>query len=148
MTIEINHIKELSVRELKPLVQDSQKRGFSFVQLLVDEWMANINCFNKSGEILLLAKDNHQPVGICGLNIDPYYRVSGLSRVRHLYVLSSKRRQGVGSQLIKEIIQIAKQNFDLLNLRTNNTEANLFYLAQGFQRSYERPECTHILKLK
>ena len=62
MTIEINHIKELSVRELKPLVQDSQKGGFSFVQLLVDEWMAKINCFNKSGEILLLAKDNHPQV--------------------------------------------------------------------------------------
>ncbi|MGK7894535.1 MAG: GNAT family N-acetyltransferase, partial [Xenococcus sp. (in: cyanobacteria)] len=76
-----------------------------------------------------------------------YYPVVGLGRVRHLYVLSSKRRQGIGSQLLRQIIQQAKQNFDLLNLRTHNPEESLFYLSQGFQRSYERPECTHILEL-
>ena len=148
MTIKIEKVKELSVIELQPLIKDSQDEGFSFVQLLVDEWIAKTNCFNQKGEILLLVKDNNQPVGLCGLNIDPYYHVPGLGRVRHLYILSSKRRQGIGSQLIKKIIEQAKQNFDLLNLRTNNVEANLFYLAQGFQRSYKRPECTHLLKLK
>jgi len=148
MTIKIERVKELSVIELKPLIQNSQDGDFSFVQRLVNEWIAKTNCFDRESEILLWAKDNNQPVGLCGLNIDPYYPVSGLGRVRHLYVLSSKRRQGIGSQLIQEIIQQAKQNFDLLNLRTNDAEANLFYLAQGFQRSYERPECTHIFKLK
>lgn len=148
MTIKIEREKELDYLELESLIQDSQVEGFAFVQRFVDEWKAEANCFNRKGEIFLTAKENDRVVGCCGLNIDPYYRVSGLGRVRHLYVLSSKRRQGIGSQLIKEIIREAKHNFDWLNLRTNDAEASLFYLAQGFKRSYERPECTHILKLK
>ena len=147
MIIDIKEIKKLSVIELKSLIEDSKNQDFPFVQRLVDEWLAGTNCFNKKGEVLLIAQDHNQPIGLCGLNIDPYYTVAGLGRVRHLYVLSSQRRKGVGSQLLKEIIEQAKQNFELLNLRTHNPEANLFYLAQGFNRSYERPECTHILKL-
>ncbi len=148
MAIEIKNTNELSLTELKPLLEDSRNQDIVFVDLLVNEWIAKINCFNQEGEVLLLAKDDGKIVGLCGLNIDPYYHVSGLGRVRHLYVLSTKRRQGIGSQLIQHIIQQAKSHFDLLNLRTNNAEADKFYLAQGFQRSYERPECTHILKLK
>ena len=147
MNIEIKQVCELPVIELKPLIEDSRNQGILFVQRLVNDWISQINCFNQEGEILLIAKDQDQLVGICGLNIDPYYRVSGLARVRHLYVLSSKRRQGIGTLLIKQIIQQAQENFNLLNLRTHSPEADKFYLAQGFQRSYERPECTHMLQL-
>jgi GNAT superfamily N-acetyltransferase len=148
MTIKIERVKKLSYIELESLIQDSKLEGFAFVHRFVDEWRAETNCFNRKGEIFFIAKDNNQLVGCCGLNIDPYYLVSGLGRVRHLYVLSSKRRQGIGSQLIKEIVREAKHNFDWLNLRTNDVEASLFYLAQGFKRSYKRPESTHVLKLK
>ena len=148
MAIKIKNTNELSLIELQPLLEDSRNQDIVFVDLLINEWIAKINCFNQEGEVLLLAKDDDRVVGLCGLNIDPYHRVSGLGRVRHLYVLSTKRRQGIGSQLIQQIIQQAKSHFELLNLRTNNAEADKFYLAQGFQRSYERPECTHILKLK
>ncbi|MGK7893411.1 MAG: GNAT family N-acetyltransferase, partial [Xenococcus sp. (in: cyanobacteria)] len=75
MIIDIQAIKKLSVVELKSLIEDSQNQGFSFVQFLVDEWLAGTNCFNKKGEVLLVAKDNNQPIGLCGLNIDPYYPV-------------------------------------------------------------------------
>lgn len=147
MAIKIKKTKELSITELKPLIEDSQKEGISFVQRLVDEWVTKTNCFDREGEVFLIANDS-KLVGLCGLNIDPYYPVSGLGRVRHLYILSSRRRQGIGTLLIQNIIEQARQNFDLLNLRTNNPQADRFYLARGFQRSYERPECTHILKLK
>ena len=148
MAIKIRKTDKISVIELKLLIEDSRNQGILIVQRLVNNWISKTNCFNQQGEVLLMAKDDDGLVGLCGLNIDPYYRVSGLGRVRHLYVLSSKRRQGIGGQLIKQIFQHARPHFDLLNLRTNNVEADKFYLAQGFQRSYERPECTHILKLK
>lgn len=148
MTIKIEREKDLACIELELLIQDSQIEGFAFVQRFVDEWRAETNCFHRKGEMFLTAKENDLVVGCCGLNIDPYYCVSGLGRVRHFYVMSSKRRQGIGSQLIQEIVREAKHNFNWLNLRTNNAKASLFYLAQGFKRSYERPECTHILKLK
>lgn len=148
MAIKIEKTKELPITELKPLIKDSQKEGIMFIRRLIDEWITKTNCFERNGEVLLIAKDDSKLVGLCGLNIDPYYRVSKLGRVRHLYVLSSRRRQGIRTILIKNTIKQARQNFDLLNLRTNNPEADRFYLAQGFQRSHERPECTHILKLR
>lgn len=148
MAIAIKKTNELSVVEFEPLIEDSQKQDILIVRRFVDNWISKTNCFNQKGEVLLVAKDDDMIVGFCGLNIDPYYPVPGLGRVRHLYVLTSKRRQGIGSKLIKQIILQAKLNFDLLNLRTHNVEADKFYLAQGFQRSYDRPECTHILKLK
>ena len=135
MVVKIEKIKELPITKLKPLIEDSQKEGISFVQKLVNEWVTKTNCFNLKGEVFLIAKDS-KVVGLCGLNIDPYYPVSGLGRVRHLYILSSRRRQGIGTLLIQNIIEQARQNFDLLNLRTNNPQADRFYLARGFQRSY------------
>ncbi len=40
MTIKIEKVKGLSVIKLKPLIEDSQDRGFFFVQRLLDEWIA------------------------------------------------------------------------------------------------------------
>ena len=148
MPIDIKPTQQLSTIEMQTLIEDSRNQGFLFVERCVNNWIAQKNCFNKKGEVLLIAKDKNIIVGLCGLNIDPYHQVPGLGRVRHLYVLSSNRRQGIGSQLIKKIIYYAQGNFDFLNLRTYNAEASNFYLAQGFQRCYERPECTHILRLK
>ncbi len=150
MVIKIKRIEQLHFDfiELQPLIEDSKNQGIFLIQRLVDDWISGTNCFNREGEILLGARDDDKLVGLCGLNLDPYHPVSGLGRVRHLYVLSSKRRQGIGTQLIKQIIQQAQQHFDVLNLRTTNSEADKFYLAQGFRRSYERPECTHILNLR
>lgn len=148
MAIKIKKIQEISLTELEPIIEDSQQEGILFVRRFISEWIAKTNCFDREGEVLLIAKDDRQVIGLCGLNIDPYYPISRLGRVRHLYILSSKRRQGIGTQLIETIIKQARQNFDLLNLRTNNPQADRFYLARGFQHSYERSESTHILKLK
>lgn len=148
MVIEIQKIEKLPIIKLQPLIDDSDKENIFFVRRFIKEWITKTNCFNKEGEIFLIAKESSQLIGLCGLNIDPYHRVSQLGRVRHLYVLSSRRREGIGTLLIKQIVKQARQNFDLLNLRTDNPKADRFYLARGFQRSYERPESTHILKLK
>lgn len=148
MAIAIEQARELPIIEIEPLIIESQNEGTLLVRRLVNDWTFGTNRFDKEGEVLLLAKDKNVIVGLCGLNIDPYYPLPSLGRVRHLYVLSSQRRLGIGSQLIKQIIERARQHFKVLNLRTNSAEANKFYLAQGFQRSYERPECTHILYLK
>lgn len=148
MLLEIEKIEKLPIIELQPLIEDSDQENIFFVRRFIKEWITRTNCFNKEGEVFLIAKESSQLIGLCGLNIDPYHRVSQLGRVRHLYILSSRRREGIGTLLISHTIELARQNFDLLNLRTDNPEADRFYLARGFQRSYERPECTHILKLK
>ena len=146
MTIKIEPTKELSLVELKAIVKDSKNQDILFVRRFFDNWVSRSNRFDREGEILLTAKDSDRVIGLCGLNIDPYCSMPKLGRVRHLYVLSSYRRQGIGTQLIEEIIRQAKPHFTMLNLRTYNPQADKFYLARGFQRSYKR-STTHIFKL-
>ena len=146
MTIKIEPTKELSLVELKAIVKDSKNQDILFVQRFFDNWVSQFNRFDREGEILLTAKDSDRVIGLCGLNIDPYCSTP-IGRVRHLYVLSSYRRQGIGTRLIEKIIRQAKPHFTMLNLRTHNPQADKFYLARGFQRSCQRATCTHILKL-
>jgi GNAT superfamily N-acetyltransferase len=70
-----------------------------------------------------------------------------LGRVRHLYVLSTSRRMGVGPQLVRRVIQAARGRFDELRLRTNNPAAGRFYEALGFGPSVDRGDYTHLAKL-
>ena len=147
MTVIIEREKQLKIDEFKPLVEESQQNGFRFVKRLADGWENGSNQFNRAGEFILVAKINEQIVGTCGLNIDPYQAVMGLGRVRHLYVLSDYRRQGIASRLIDRVVEDAKPYFHTLNLRTDSDLADKFYLNRGFQSSHELPECTHWLRL-
>ena len=146
MTIKIEQTKEFFLAELDVIIEDSKNQNILFVQRFFDNWVSKINCFDRKGEILLTAKDSDRIIGLCGLNIDPYCSTPKLGRVRHLYVLSLYRKQGIGTRLIEQIIHQAKPHFTVLNLRTYNPQADKFYLNRGFQRSYKRSS-THILKL-
>jgi N-acetylglutamate synthase-like GNAT family acetyltransferase len=87
-------------------------------------------------------------VAIGGVNIDPYFEESSIARVRHVYVLSDWRNQGIGKQLIQAIIDKSQQQFRLLTLRTFNKQAADFYRAIGFQTEPEIKHATHHLILK
>lgn len=148
MAVKIQKYSTLSSVDMKPLIAESKTNGIEFVQRFVEEWKAGINQFNRYGEICLIAEEDNQLIGICGLNIDPYEQNTGIARVRHLYVLTEQRRRGIGKKLIKHIVSYAQQNFHQLNLRTTNPEADKFYLALGFERSTDSPYCTHRLQLR
>ena len=107
MTIKIKPTKELSFDELKLIIEDSKDRDILFVRRFFDNWVSGSNRFDRKGEILLIAKDSDRVIGLCGLNIDPYCSIQKLGRVRHLYVLSTYRRRGIGSQLIAQIVHYA-----------------------------------------
>src|SRR5262249_44829517 len=86
-------------------------------------------------------------VGVCGLNVDPYADAPAVGRVRHLYVLESRRRLGVGRRLVEEVIRTAGSRFDTLRLRTHNPAAARPYGALGF-RPREEADCTHLIVLR
>ena len=113
----------------------------------MDEWADRTNRFDRPGEALFGARVGERLVGVCGLNVDPYAGDDRIGRVRHLYVLVSFRRRGVGRQLVARVIESARDRFDSLRLRTDNEAAARLYVAMGFRAGAERGEFTHILEL-
>jgi len=53
---------------------------------LKTEWEEAKNRFDDAGEFLLSASFEDLPIGLCGVNIDPYLSDQSVARLRHLYV--------------------------------------------------------------
>ena len=143
----IERLDDLPLDRLGDLLADSEAAGSRIARRLVDEWADRTNRFDRPGEALFGARVGERLVGVCGLNVDPYAGDDRIGRVRHLYVLVSFRRRGVGRQLVARVIESARDRFDSLRLRTDNEAAARLYVAMGFRAGAERREFTHILEL-
>jgi len=132
---------------LAALVSESEEEGLRFVRRLVDDWDAGTNRFDRPGEALFVARLDTRPVGVCGLNVDPYLAETGVGRVRHLYVLPARRRVGTGRQLLAAVLGAARPRFRLLRLRTSNPAAARLYESLGFRPVVGHHDCTHVLEL-
>lgn len=132
---------------LGPLLADDARAGTRHVRRLADEWASGANRFDRPGETLLGAWLGGQLVGVCGLNVDPYAGRDRVGRVRRLYVLSARRRLGVGRRLVTEVVAAARGRFHLLRLSTTSAPAAGLYEALGFRRSEGTPGCTHVMVL-
>ena len=133
---------------LGALIAESEQYGLRLVRRLVEEWTSGANRFDRPGEALFVAAVVGQMVGVCGLNVDPYTAQPSVGRVRHLYVLSTYRRLGIGQHLVTEVMEAARGRFDHLRLRTGNPAAALLYERLGFRRCVDVADCTHVLDLR
>lgn len=106
--------------------------GFQFMEKLITDWESGANRFDQPGECLLGAFSGADLIGVGGLNRDPYVRGRTTGRIRHLYVRRLTRGQGVGSALLRRLLDEANAAFDLVRLRTDTREAAAFYLSHGF----------------
>jgi len=70
-----------------------------------------------------------------------------VGRLRHIYVLSSARRSGVATLLVKKMLNQCKAYFDTFRLRTSDENADKFYEAIGFRRIDEK-YATHNLSIE
>jgi GNAT superfamily N-acetyltransferase len=146
---------EFTIRPLPPsswgdvdrLVEASVEEGFRFLARLRDEHASSANRFDGEGEVLLGMWRGEEMVAVGGLNRDPYSGGPCTGRVRHVYVLPSARRAGVGRALVGELIGRAGGWFDELVLRTDTAEAARFYEALGFRAESEVEGATHRLSL-
>ncbi|MCM3628284.1 GNAT family N-acetyltransferase [Paenibacillus glycanilyticus] len=145
--LHITKAAPLIVENLKRLVDESTGEGFRHVLRLANDYEAGTNRFDKEGEALFIAIQHGEIVGICGLNQDPYSSDSRVGRVRRLYVLPSVRRFGIGRMLMESVIAEAKDSFQILVLRTDNPDADLFYQSIGFSVSVGAKQDTHFVKL-
>ena len=122
-------IFDASLAELKA---DAEGQGFRFVHRLEEDWFNGTNRFCGQGELLLGAFKDDRLVAVGGLNQEPYDPRPRRGRLRHLYVLSSFRRQGIGSALVRQLLEMAAADFDEIRLRTDSREAAAFYESIGF----------------
>jgi GNAT superfamily N-acetyltransferase len=144
--IQITRLVQFVPAELVGLVAECESQGFTFLRRLVSDWDTGANRFALRGEALFAAEEQGIIVGVCGLNVDPYVSDRGIGRVRHLYVLASHRRQGIGGRLVAKVIVSAAHSFHMLRLRTDSPAAAAFYEALGF-RPCTDTACTHRLLL-
>ncbi|MBW4658215.1 MAG: GNAT family N-acetyltransferase [Drouetiella hepatica Uher 2000/2452] len=145
--IDIAHISEVKEGAINHLLEESLSQGFRFVERLISEYRSGLNCFDKSGEILLTASVQGKIVGIGGLNRDPYLNDPKIGRLRHLYVESVWQRHGVGRLLVTQLIDEASQHYQLLTLRTDTAAADKFYQKLGFKTHPIWKHTTHHLQL-
>jgi GNAT superfamily N-acetyltransferase len=145
--IRVIKLLQLPLDDLQPLLIESRSQGFEFLDRLVAEYINGINTFDKAGEALFGAYHDQRLIAIGGLNRDPYTKENDIGRVRHVYVLSEWRNQGIGKLLVEAIIDTARQEFRLLTLRTFRDQADRFYRAIGFQAGLEITSATHYLVL-
>jgi GNAT superfamily N-acetyltransferase len=129
---------------IEPLLVEAEQQGFEFMRRLVEEWALGANRFDRQGERFLGAFGDGQLLGVGGLNRDPYANTDGVGRLRHLYVLASSRRLGVGSLLVSHILQDAQPSFRVVRLRTTTAEAAAFYLRLGFTTTDEKT-ASHVM---
>jgi GNAT superfamily N-acetyltransferase len=144
--IQIIRLLQFVPAEFGGIVTESESQGFAFLRRLITDWEAGTNRFALEGEALFAAQERGIIVGVCGLNIDPYASDREIGRVRHLYVLASRRRQGIGRRLVTQVMVSATRSFRLLRLRTDSPTAAAFYEALGFEPCTDAA-CTHRLLL-
>jgi GNAT superfamily N-acetyltransferase len=143
----IERLIELPPDRIAPMAAESERAGLRFVRRLAEEWAAGRNRFDRTGEALFAALLDERMIGVCGLNVDPYTTAPRVGRVRHLYVMSTHRRLGVGRRLVGEVIEAARRSFDHLRLRTDNPAAARLYERIGFRRCSGVADCTHLMAL-
>ena len=113
-------------------MEESRLEGYWMLVRLADGWASRRNRFLKHGEALFSVWHGRELVGVCGLNIDPYFDGREQGRVRHLFVSALHRRNGVGRMLVETVVDRARRHFAVLNTRAPQ-EAFVFYEGLGFE---------------
>jgi ribosomal protein S18 acetylase RimI-like enzyme len=143
----VHKARDLTLPGIEELVEESRVNGFRFLTRLMSDWRSGANRFDGPGEALFVALEKRRLVGVCGLNTDPYGGNPDIGRLRHLCVLAECQRQGVGSELISQVVREAETSFARLTLRTDSLQAAAFYEALGFAPTTTMPRTTHYLDL-
>jgi GNAT superfamily N-acetyltransferase len=146
MTLSLTCLCALRSDQIAPIQEAAQAEAVRFIDRLVAEYVAGINCFNQPGEVLFGMFEDQHLVGIGGLNRDPYHSDQNYGRVRHVYVLPAYRRLGIARLLMIEIINAATGVFEVLTLYTSNPDAARLYDQLGFVAVPEE-RTTHVLAL-
>ncbi|WP_096154021.1 GNAT family N-acetyltransferase [Bacillus sp. FJAT-45066] len=146
---EVKQIYNLLNFDVDSLVKQSKEDGFRFVERLANDYKNGSNTFNHSREGLFgVFKEEGVLVAIGGLNKDPFSNEQSIGRLRRFYVSKEYRRNGIGSLLVKKIIDEAKRYYKILVLHTDTEQADKFYTSLGFSKDNLYPNSSHFMEFK
>lgn len=140
-------IQPLKLEALHPLLSASLAEGYDFIQRLWDEYEAGLTTFSEPGAILLGMTRQNVLIAIGGVHPDPYLKAPHIGRIRHVYVVPSARRLGLGAQLVRGLISQSSGQFSLYTLRTLTDHGHAFYTELGFTTTPRFDHATHLLAL-
>jgi GNAT superfamily N-acetyltransferase len=145
---EVKQIQNLLHFDLNKLIKESKEEGFRFVERLANDYNNGSNTFNEMGEALFgVFNKKGEMIAIGGLNIDPFSNQPYIGRLRRFYVSKEYRRNGIGSLLLKKIINEAEKYFKILVLHTDTKPAEDFYASFGFSKENLYANSTHYMEL-
>lgn len=146
---EVKLINNLLNFDLDSLVKQSKEEGFRFVERLKDDFKNGSNTFNHFGESLFgVFNEEGVLVAIGGLNKDPFSNEQFIGRLRRFYVSKEYRRKGIGSLLVKRIIDESKRYYKILVLHTDTGHADKFYSSIGFSKGNLYLNSSHFMEFK
>ncbi|MFC2071044.1 GNAT family N-acetyltransferase [Chloroflexota bacterium] len=127
MIVDIN---ELHPEDIESLKQESMDEGYNMINRLIADYHSGENRFDKEGEKLAGYASDSEIVAVSGLNIEPSN--NKLGRIRRLYVSKNYRHQGIATELVKHLIEYAKQYFEGVAVNIGNLPIDNFYKSLGF----------------
>lgn len=147
MESKVERVDDLNSIDISHLVQESESEGYRFLTRLVGDYEDGTNTFNKPGEALFSIRNQAgDVVAIGGVNQSPFSEDVQAARLQRFYVLDDARRKGVGSRLLKEIVDHSRGTFNELSVRTESSKADAFYRSNGFELDDSATETTHLMK--
>ncbi|RFB11421.1 GNAT family N-acetyltransferase [Bacillus sp. HNG] len=145
---EVKQINNLLNYDVDSLVKQSKEESYRFVERLINDYKNGSNTFDHYGEGLFgMFNEEGVLVAIGGLNKDPFLNEQYIGRLRRFYVSKECRRSGIGSLLVKRIIDEAKRYYKILVLHTDTEQADKFYCAIGFTKGNLYPNSSHYMEL-
>jgi len=133
-------------RGLDALVAASETEGYRSTARLRKDWHIEKNRFDRPGEQLLSVTVDGELAGIGGIDIDPWSDTGRVGRLRRLYVSTAYRRLGVGTVLVKRLLEDAPAEFDLVRLLVADDRGRRFYEHIGFA-PVDDPHASHVVAL-
>ena len=120
----------LNVREMKEV--DGEAVAKLEAQIFSDAWSEKsiLETLNQTQAFIVVAEHENVIVGYCIV-----YFVLDEAEIARIAVDSSRRKQGVGQEILKKTCQICKEKGIerlLLDVRESNANARKFYKAFGF----------------
>jgi len=128
---------------LERLAAAASGEAFRMVDRLILDHDDGSNTFSRPGESLWFVRHHERVIAVGGINIDPYYEIPTLGRIRHLYVHPDFRRCGVGTRLMRSIEASGAQHFQSFQLFTANEDASRFYESLGYLPVNDRWKVSH-----
>lgn len=135
--------------DLSEILAESKAQGYGMIERLIREWQESVTNFSGENEVYFGYENRGRLLGVCGINEEPYLKVSKYGRLRHLYVLKDFRNKGIGKALVEKTIEFAKNHFDLITLLApKDGSADAFYKRIGFVKSSRFERVSHVFELR